>query len=212
MGTTRQTRHSWPWRVDWIHEARVSGDWRAWVSGGPAGWVEPRTVASSPANGRLGEPQTVASSPANGGLSEPRTAAWSPANGGLGVSGGVGSRGRRRISPTIGGLEGSRPADSRHSRRSRRTPTLTWRGLGRKDKWRLPCRVRQNTQEQNKRLSKTEHKTRWRGAAYFIGLVFCQGAHSREKRGTRRRGLNSNFRQGKTRQGWHRQETPGSNQ
>ncbi len=110
--------------------------------------------------------------PRMAGLGEPWTAVWSPANGGPGraADGGVDlpwtvglgerlardSRGWRRISPVIGGLEGSRPADSR---RSHRTPKPTWRGLGRKDKWRLPRRL---------------------------------GAHSREKWGTRRRGLNSN--------------------
>ncbi len=36
MGTTRQTRHSWPWRVDWIHGARDCGSRWAWVSGNPA--------------------------------------------------------------------------------------------------------------------------------------------------------------------------------
>ncbi len=36
-----------------------------------------------------------------------------------------------------------------------------------------------HTQEQNKTF-KNENKTRWRGAAYCLGLVFCQGAHTRE--------------------------------
>ncbi len=58
-----QTRLSWPWRVDWIHGARVSGGWRAWVSGDPAGlsqrragghWVRGGPVAWSPANGGPG--------------------------------------------------------------------------------------------------------------------------------------------------------------
>ncbi len=43
-----QTRLSWPWRVDWIHGARVSGGRWAWVSGDPAGlsrWRDlPRTA------------------------------------------------------------------------------------------------------------------------------------------------------------------------
>ncbi len=43
MGTTRQTRHSWPWRVDWIHGARVRRGRRAWVSGDPAGLSQRRS-------------------------------------------------------------------------------------------------------------------------------------------------------------------------
>ncbi len=38
-----QTRLSWPWRVDWIHGARVSGDRRAWVSDDPAGFSQRRS-------------------------------------------------------------------------------------------------------------------------------------------------------------------------
>ncbi len=102
MGTTRQTRHSWPWRVDSIHGARVSGGQRqsgglesaairrAWVSGDPAGlsqrwsgghWVRggPAGIESEagrwrdlPWTARLGERQP-GNQPA--GLGEPPPAA-----------------------------------------------------------------------------------------------------------------------------------------
>ncbi len=42
-GHKTQTRLSWPWRVDWIHRARVSGGRWAWVSGDPAGLSQRRS-------------------------------------------------------------------------------------------------------------------------------------------------------------------------
>ncbi len=62
---------------------------------------------------------------------------------------------RRRISPTIGGHEGSRPVDSR----SRRTPTPTCSGLRREDEWRLPCHGT-DKQEQIKTFQKTNKTKR----------------------------------------------------
>ncbi len=101
MGTTRQTRHSWPWRVDWIHGARDCGGQRAWVSGDPAGlsqrrsgghesaairralsqrrsgghWVRGGPVAWSPANGAPGGAATRELGNPPAGLGEPPLAA-----------------------------------------------------------------------------------------------------------------------------------------
>ncbi len=66
-----QTRLSWPWRVDWIHGARVSGDRRAWVSGDPAGLSQRRAGGLESAAGRRA---WVSGGPV----------AWSPVNGGPG--------------------------------------------------------------------------------------------------------------------------------
>ncbi len=120
----------------------------------------------------LGEPRTAASiSLRTAGLGEPRTLALLyPRTGGL-------------DGPwTVADLRDSWPADSR---RSRRTPTPNISGLGRDDERRLPCRGT-NKQEQIKTFKNEQNKTRWVGAAYCFGLVFCHGAHSRKKRGTRR--------------------------
>ncbi len=75
-----------------------------------------------------------------------------------------GNHRRRRISPVIGGHEGSQPVDSRQSRR---TPTPSWRGL--RAGWRAATSLPRDrqTQEQIKNFSKNEqNKTGWRGAAY----------------------------------------------
>ncbi len=61
------------------------------------------------------------------------------------------------------------------------------RGLERDDERRLPCRETDRTQEQNKRLlKKTEKQNEVNGRRLRLGLVFCQGAHTREDTGTRR--------------------------
>ncbi len=210
--TTRQT-HSWPWHVDLIHGARDSGGRRAWVSTDPAGLSQRRSgghwvrggPAWSPANGgpggaANGGPGGAANGgvisrerrAANGGVISRERRVWGSGNPGTRQpAGGLGRATAGRISPAIGRHEGSRPVDSRHSRRSRRTPTPTWRGLGQDDERRLPCRGtnRQNSGT-NKNFSKNEqNKTGWMGAAYGLGLVFCHGAHTREDTGTRRWGL-----------------------
>ncbi len=85
---------------------------------------------------------------------------------GLGTLRAWNSHSRQRISPTIGGHEGSRPADSRYSRRSRRTPTPTCSGLWRDDERRLPCRgtnrtrTKQKTFENEKQNGVNGHRLR----------------------------------------------------
>ncbi len=106
-----QTRLSWPWRVDWIHGARVSGGRRAWVSGDPAGLSQRR------ANGHW-----VRGGPAGLGERHPgnqRTSqrAWD-------------SHSRRRISPAIGGHEGL-PRETKH-----RNKTKTRKDKQNKTRWR----------------------------------------------------------------------------
>ncbi len=106
VGTTRQTRHSWPWRVDWIHGARVSGGRRAWVSGDPAGLSQRR------AGGVISRERRARWAADGGIISRERRARWA-------ADGGViwGSRGRRvgfprgwrRDLPWTAGLGSSNP-------------------------------------------------------------------------------------------------------
>ncbi len=147
---------------------------RAWVSDYPAGLSQRQSGGLESAAGRRHDlPQTA-------GLGEPRTAAaisreW---RAGWAADSGVISRERRAwgssnpgtrqpagglgIATASGGYLPRSAGMRARGQRTRRTPTPTWRGLGRKDEWRLPCRGT------NKSISKTEHKTRWRGAAYFL--------------------------------------------
>ncbi len=71
-------RHFWPWRVDWIHGARVSGGQRAWVSGDPAGLSQRRSGGLESAAGR----RALSQRQAGGHWVRGGPVAWSPANGG----------------------------------------------------------------------------------------------------------------------------------
>ncbi len=157
-----------------------------------AGLGEPRMAA------RRSEPRTVALiSPRTAGLRVLQTAVLSerqPTN--LTLE----PRTAALISPWMAGLRVPRTAvglsDSRHSQRSRQTLSLyqrAWAGL--RSATSLP-RDR-HKQEPNKNFQKM-NKTKWKmdkvsGRRLLLGLVFCHGAHSREERGTRRQGLNSNI-------------------
>ncbi len=189
------TRHSWPWHVDYIHGARDSGGQRAWVSANPVGLSQRRSgglesaairrALSQRQSGGLwvsGDPAGFKSEAGRQAWSQRRAGghwvsgdpvAWSPVNGAPGgaatrePAGGLGraTAGGRYILRSAG-MRASRPLDSRHSRRSRRTPTPSCSGLRQEDEWRLPCHGT-DKQEQNKNFSKNEqNKTRWRGAAY----------------------------------------------
>ncbi len=199
----QQDKHGTPGRDEWTESTGLG----IAVAGGLESAVIRRALSQRRAGGALSQRRAggALSQRRSGGnhLREPRSAGWlSPRTAGWMWAAGLGaaeggviyrdpragrSRGQRRTSPAIGGLEGSRPADSR---RSRQTPTPPWRGL--RAGWRAATSLPRDrqTQEQNKNFSKNEqNKTRWRGAAYCLGLVFCHGAHTREDTGTRRRGL-----------------------
>ncbi len=181
MGTTRQTRHSWPWRVDSIHGARDRGGQRAWISANPVGLSQRRSGGLESAAIRRawvsGDP--VAWSPANGA---PGGAATREPAGGLGraIAGGG-------YFPRSAGMRASRPECSRHSRRSRRTPTPSCSGLRREDEWRLPCHGT-DKQEQIKTFQKMNKTKRGEGAPLTVrsGLL-SRCTHEGGTR-TRRRG------------------------
>ncbi len=153
---------------------------RAWVSGNPAGLSQRRAGVS---RGRRRHLPRMA-----GVISRERWARW-VADGGVNSREWRGweSRGRRRISPTIGGPEGSRPADSRWSRR---TPTPRWHGLGRKDEWRLPCRGT-DKHRNKKKTYKNEKTKRCEGAPLTVRSGLLSRCTHEEDTGTRRRGVNS---------------------
>ncbi len=155
---------------------------RAWVSGDPAG-IESAAIRRALSQRRAGG-HWVRGGPV----------AWSPANGAPGGAatrelGNPRSHRRRRISPAIGRHEGSRPADSRHSWRSRRKShaVLQWAMAGLRSATSL---LRDRHKHRNKiKLSKTRTKQNGvKGRRLRLGLVFCHGAHTREDTGTRRRG------------------------
>ncbi len=203
-----------PWRVDWIHGARDSGGQRAWVSADPVGlsqrrsggmsqrrsgghWVRGgrRALSQRRAGGHWvrGGPAGIESE-AGRRRDLPRTArlgerqprnqttsrrAWE-------------SHRRRQISPAIRGHEGSRPEDSRHSRRSRRTPTPSCSGLWREDECRLPCHGT-NRRTTKQKTFKNGKQNGVNGRRLRLGLVFCHGAHTREKQGHTDEDVNSNY-------------------
>ncbi len=125
--------------------------------------------------------------------------AWSPANGAPG-----GAATRELGNPPVGLGEPPPAADISRDRRAwglaasrlaalaaippNSHAVLQWAMAGYNER-RLPCRGTDRKQEQNKNFQNEKNKTRWRGAAYCVGLVFCHGAHTREDTGTRRRGL-----------------------
>ncbi len=99
-----------------------------------------------------------------------------------------------RYLPRSAGKRASRPVDSRHLRRSRRTPTPSCSGLWRDYERRLPCHgtdINKLTGTKQKTFE-NENKTRWMGAAYGLGLVFCHGAHTREEQEHADEDINSN--------------------
>ncbi len=147
---------------------------RAWVSGDPAGlsqrragghWVRGGPVAWSPANGAPGGAATRELGNPPAGLGEPRDISHDRRAWGLVASG----------LAALAAIPPNSHAD------------MQWAMAGITSGDFLAAGQTQ-TQEQNKTL-KNKNKTRWRGAAYCLGLVFCHGAHTREDTGTRRRGL-----------------------
>ncbi len=119
----------------------------------------------------------------------PRTAGWQ-------------SRERRRQLPrTAGSLsrerrqEVPRTAGWESRERRRKLPrTAGWESRERRHK--LPRTAgmraqRDKTQEQTKDLKKRTKQNEVKGRRLLFGLVFCYGAHTRERRGTRRRGSTS---------------------
>ncbi len=169
--------HGTPGRDMWtLHGARVSGGQQAWVSANPVGLSQRQSGGHESAAIRRawvsGDPAGIESEAGRRALSQRRAGgvisrewrAWGSGNPGTSRRAWESHR-QRRTSPAIGGHEGSRPKDLRHSRRSRRTPTPTCSGLRQDDERRLPCRGT-DKQKQSKILSKTENKTGWMGAAY----------------------------------------------
>ncbi len=139
-----------------------------WVRGGPAG-IESAAIRwrDLPRTAHLGERQ-LGNPPA--GLGEPPPAADI-------------SRDRRAWGLAASGLAAILP--NSHA-------LLQWSMAGLRAATSSP-RDRHKTQEQNKNFSKNEqNKTRWRGAAYCLGLVFCHGAHTREEQEHADEDLNSN--------------------
>ncbi len=96
---------------------------------------------------------------------------------------------RRRISPAIGGHEGSRPEDSRHSWRSRRTPTPSCSGLWREDEWRLPCHGTNSNMNKTKTFQNEKTKRgEWAPLTVRSGLLSRCTHEGGTGTGTRRRG------------------------
>ncbi len=131
------TRHQGP------SQGSLSSIRRAWVSGDPAGMSQrwaggheseagQRALSQRRAGGHWVSGDPVAWSPANGA---PRGAATREPAGGLGRATTGGG-----YLPRSAGMRASRPLDSWHSRRSRRTPTPSCSGLWRDYEQRLPCR------------------------------------------------------------------------
>ncbi len=137
MGTTRHT-HGTPGRVvDRIHGARDSGGRRALVSANPVGLSQRRSGSLESAAIRRALSQRRA-----GGVISRERRTWGSGNPGTREP--AGGLGRATAGggylPRSAGMRASRPADSRHSRRSRRTPTPSCSGLWRDYERRLPCR------------------------------------------------------------------------
>ncbi len=177
-----------PWRVDWIHGARDSGGQRAWVSADPVGLSQRRSgghesaairraLSQRRAGGHWvrGGPAGIESEAGRRALSQRR-------------AGGVISRERRAwgsgnpgTRQPAGGL-GRATAGGRYLPRSAGMRARGQRTRGtRGDPAELPRRpavgyggrtsgdflaTGQTEEQQNKRLSKTENKTGWMGAAY----------------------------------------------
>ncbi len=138
---------------------------RAWVSGDPAGLSQRRSGGLESAVIR----RALSQRRAGGHWVRGGPVAWW-GSGNPGTRQPAGGLGRATAGggylPRSAGMRASQPADTRHSRRSRRTPTPSCSGLWRDYERRLPCRGT-DTQEQNKRLyKKRTNKTWWRGAAY----------------------------------------------
>ncbi len=171
------TRHSWPWRVDSIHGARVSGGQRAWVSGDPAGLSQRR----SGGHWVSGDPAGIESAAGRRALSQRR-------------AGGVISREWRAWGSGNPGT--SRRAWESHRRRRNSHADLQWAmaGITSGD-----FHATGQTGNRNKiKTFKTKKQNEVKGRRLRLGLVFCHvrsGLLSRctheEKRGTRRRGCNS---------------------
>ncbi len=162
---------------------------RAWVSGDPAGLSQRRSGGLESEAGR----RALSQRRAGGHWVRGGPVAWSPANGAPG-----GAATRELGNPPAGLGEPPSAADISHDRRAWGLATrglaalavippnshalLQWAMAGLRAATSLPRDRHTKTQEQNKNFSKNEqNKTRWRGAAYCLGLVFCHSAHTREE-------------------------------
>ncbi len=104
------TWHSWPWHVDSIHGARISGGQRAWVSGDPAGLSQRRSGGHWVSGGPAGIESEAARRAlsqrwAGGHWVSGDPVAWSPANG---APGGAATR---ELGNPPAGLGEPQPAD-----------------------------------------------------------------------------------------------------
>ncbi len=188
MGTTRHT-HGTPGRVvDRIHGARDSGGRQALVSANPVGLSQRRSgeLESAAIRRALSQRRAVgviSRERRTWGSGNPRTR--QPA-GGLGrttASGGYlpRSAGMRARGQWTRGTCGD-PAE---------LPCRLAVGYGGNNEQQLPCRGT-NRQEQNKNFSKNRKQNEVKGRRLRIGLVFCQGAHTREEQEHADEDINSN--------------------
>ncbi len=73
-------------------------------------------------------------------------------------------------------LTDEQSADSQRWRRSRRTPTLTFSGLGRNDERRLTCLGEQHGKQKKLKTDKTNKE---KGCRLLFGPVLCHDKHTR---------------------------------
>ncbi len=186
----------------------------AWVSGNPAGMSQRRSGGlSQRRSGGLwisGDPAGIESEAGRRALSQRRAGghwvrgdpvAWSPA---IGTPGGAATRELGNQPAGLG--EPPLAADISRDRRAwglaarglaalaaippNSHAVLQWAKAGGRVATSLP-RDRQTGTKQNT-FEKKENKTGWMGAAYGLGLVFCHGAHSRDKQEHSDEDVNSN--------------------
>ncbi len=161
--------------------ARVSRGWRRHPPG-TEGWMIrerrhelPQTAGWQSRERRRQLPRTAGWLSRERRRELPRTAGWE-------------SRERRRKLPRTAGMKSREPRDGRAANGGVNSREPRAWGLAASG---LACREGQNTGT-NKTLEKTNKTKRGEGTTLTVlGLVFCYGAHSRERRGTCRRGRTS---------------------
>ncbi len=175
--------------------ARVSRGWRRHPPG-TEGWMIrerrrelPRTAGWQSRERRRQLPRTAGSLSRERRQEVPRTAGWESRERRrkLPRTAGWESRERRRKLPRTAGMKSREPRDGRAANGGVNSREPRAWGLAASG---LACREGQNSGT-NKTLEKTNKSKRGEGTTLTVGLVFCYGAHSRERRGTRRRGRTS---------------------
>ncbi len=157
--------------------ARVSHGWRRHPLGTEGRMIRkrrhelPRTAGWQSRERRRQLPRTAGSLSRERRQEVPRTAGWE-------------SRERRRKLPRTAGMKSREPRDGRAANGGVNSREPRAWGLAASG---LACREGQNSGT-NKTLEKTNKSKRGEGTTLTVGLVFCHGAHSRERWGTRRRG------------------------